>query len=65
METEPSMEILDLGPAIDYLKSLSNKFKETGDYEFMMEILLTIDEMDSPVLVDFFDDASPEIKVEA
>ena len=59
------MEILDLGPAIDYLKSLSSKFKETGDFEYMMEILLTIDEMDSPVLIDFFEEIPAPLKIEA
>ena len=65
MQTEPSMEILDLSPAIDYLKSLSSKFKETGDFEYMMEILLTIDEMDSPVLIDFFEEIPAPLKIEA
>ena len=40
METSPPTGILDLAPAIDTLKSLSCKFRETGDYEYMMEILL-------------------------
>jgi len=65
METNPSMEILDLGPAIDSLKSLSSKFRETGDYEYMMEILLIIDDMESPMLVDFFDIDIPDVKAKA
>ena len=55
MEQQYEVEILDLGPAIDTLKSLANKFRESGDYIHMMEILLIIDEMDSPVLVDLLD----------
>ena len=43
MEMNPSMEILDLGPAIDTLKSLACKFRESGDYMYMMEILLLIE----------------------
>ena len=55
MEQQYEVEILDLGPAIDTLKSLANKFRESGDYIYMMEILFIIDEMDSPVLVDLLD----------
>jgi len=65
MEINPSIEILDLGPAIDSLKSLSSKFRETGDYEYMMEILLIIDEIESPMLVDFFDINIPDVKAKA
>ena len=35
-----SNNILDLAPTIDTLKSLSRKFRETGDHQYMMEILL-------------------------
>ena len=52
METNPSIDILDLGPAIDTLKSLACKFRESGDYAYMMEILLLIDEIESPVLIE-------------
>ena len=55
MEQRYEVEILDLGPAIDTLKSLANNFRESGDYMYMMEILLIIDEMDSPLLVDLLD----------
>jgi|TARA_R110002124_G_scaffold219193_1_gene385099 hypothetical protein len=55
METNPSIDILDLGPAIDTLKSLSCKFRETGDYMYMMEILLLIDEIESPVLIELLE----------
>jgi len=48
MEQQYEVEILDLGPAIDTLKSLASKFRESGDYMYMMEILIIIDEMDSP-----------------
>ena len=65
MEMTPSIEILDLGPAIDNLKSLSCKFRETGDYEYMMEILLIIDEIESPMLVDCFDIDIPDVKAKA
>ena len=65
MEMTPSIEILDLGPAIDNLKALSCNFRETGDYEDMMEILLIIDEIESPMLVDFFDIDIPDVKAKA
>ena len=55
MEQRYEVEILDLGPAIDTLKSLASKFRESGDYMYMMEILLLIDEIESPVLVDLLD----------
>lgn len=44
--------MLDLGPAIDTLKTLSYKFRETGDHMYMMEILVLIDELESPTLID-------------
>ena len=65
MEIEPRIEVLDLGPAIDYLKSLSKKFIDTGDHQYMMEILMVIDEMDTPVLVDFVTGTKPEIEAQA
>ena len=55
METSPSIDILDLGPAIDTLKSLACKFRESGDYMYMMEILLLIDEIESPVLIELLE----------
>jgi hypothetical protein len=55
METNPSIDILDLGPAIDTLKSLACKFRESGDYVYMMEILLLIDEIESPVLIELLE----------
>ena len=55
MEPNPPIDILDLAPAIDNLKSLSSKFRESGDFEYMMEILLIIDEIESPMLIDIFD----------
>ena len=55
METNPSIDILDLGPAIDTLKSLSCKFREPGDYMYMMEILLIIDEIESPILIELIE----------
>jgi hypothetical protein len=55
METNPSIDILDLGPAIDTLKSLACKFRESGDYAYMMEILLLIDEIESPVLIELIE----------
>lgn len=65
MELEPRIEVLDLGPAIDYLKSLSKKFIDTGDHQYMMEILMVIDEMDTPVLIDFVTGPNPEIEAKA
>ena len=55
METSPSIDILDLGPAIATLKSLACKFRESGDYMYMMEILLLIDEIESPVLIELLE----------
>jgi len=55
METNPSIDILDLGPAIDTLKSLACKFRESGDYAYMMEILLIIDEIESPILIELIE----------
>lgn len=55
METVQPENILDLAPAIDTLKSLSRKFRETGDHQYMMEILLIIDEIEIPMLIDMFD----------
>ena len=55
METNPSIEVLDLGPAIDTVKSLACKFRESGDYMYMMEILLLIDEIESPVLIELLE----------
>ena len=55
METNPSIDILDLGPAIDTLKSLAYKFRESGDYAYMMEILLIIDEIESPILIELIE----------
>ena len=55
MESMQSNNILDLAPTIDTLKSLSRKFRETGDHQYMMEILLIIDEIEIPMLIDMFD----------
>jgi hypothetical protein len=55
METVQPENILNLAPAIDTLKSLSRKFRETGDHQYMMEILLIIDEIEIPMLIDMFD----------
>ena len=55
MEQRYEVEIFDLGPAIDTLKSLANKFRESGDYMYMMEILLLIDEIESPVLIELLE----------
>ena len=54
MENASPKGILDLGPSIDELKSLSDKFKETGDFHYMTEILLIIEEIESPMLIDTF-----------
>jgi len=55
MENASPKGVLDLGPAIDELKSLSDKFKETGDFHYMTEILLIIEEIELPLLIDTFD----------
>ena len=55
MENTSPRGILDLGPTIDELKSLSDKFKETGDFHYMTEVLLIIEEIELPLLIDTFD----------
>tara|TARA_Y100001937_G_scaffold76332_1_gene103672 strand:- start:3507 stop:3695 length:189 start_codon:yes stop_codon:yes gene_type:complete len=55
MENSSPNSILDLGPTIDELKALSDKFKETGDFHYMTEILLIIEEIEMPLLIDTFD----------
>ena len=47
-EYEPSLE---LGPSIKILKDLSGKFKLSGDYKYIMQMLIIIDDLDVPVLM--------------
>ena len=42
---------LELGPSIEILKDLSDKFKASGDYKYVMQMMIIIDEMDIPVLL--------------
>mgnify|MGYP003153683382 FL=1 len=42
---------LELGPSIEILKDLSDKFKSSGDYKYVMQMMIIIDEMDIPVLL--------------
>ena len=42
---------LELGPSIEILKDLSDKFKSSGDYKYIMQMLVIIDDMDIPVLM--------------
>ena len=55
MENATPKGVFDLGPAIDELKSLSSKFQETGDFHYMTEILLIIEEIELPLLMDTYD----------
>ena len=42
---------LELGPSIEILKDLSDKFKSSGDYKYIMQMLVIIDDLDIPVLM--------------
>ena len=42
---------LELGPSIEILKDLSDKFKTSGDYKYIMQMLVIIDDLDIPVLM--------------
>ena len=42
---------LELGPSIEILKDLSDKFKSSGDYKYIMQMLIIIDDLDIPVLL--------------
>ena len=49
-----SMDIA-LGDQIELLKVLADKFRDTGDFVFISEILLLIDDMESPDLLTYID----------
>jgi len=40
-----------LGPSIEILKDLSDKFKSSGDYKYIMQMLVIIDDLDVPILM--------------
>ena len=42
---------LELGPSIEILKDLSDKLKDSGDYKYIMQMLVIIDDLDIPVLM--------------
>ena len=42
---------LELGPSIEILKDLSDRFKSSGDYKYIMQMLVIIDDMDVPILM--------------
>jgi len=42
---------LELGPSIEILKDLSDRFKSSGDYKYIMQMLVIIDDLDIPVLM--------------
>ena len=42
---------LELGPSIEILKDLSDKFKTSGDYKYIMQMLIIIDDLDIPILM--------------
>ena len=49
-----SMDIT-LGDQIELLKVMADKFRDTGDFVFISEILLLIDDMESPDLLTYID----------
>ena len=49
-----SMDIA-LGDQIELLKVMADKFRDTGDFVFISEILLLIDDMESPDLLTYID----------
>ena len=40
-----------MGPSIEILKDLSDRFKSSGDYKYIMQMLVIIDDLDIPVLM--------------
>jgi len=46
---------LTLGDQIELLKVLAEKFKDTGDFVFVSEILVLIDDIDTPDMINFLD----------
>ena len=46
---------ITLGDQIELLKVLADKFKDTGDFVFISEILLLIDDIESPDLLTYID----------
>ena len=51
MELYDCERSLELGPSIEILKDLSDKFKTSGDYKYIMQMLVIIDDLDVPVLL--------------
>ena len=49
-----SMDIT-LGDQIELLKVMADKFRDTGDFVFISEMLLLIDDMESPDLLTYID----------
>ena len=51
MELYDCERSLELGPSIEILKDLSDKFKVSGDYKYIMQMLVIIDDLDIPILM--------------
>ena len=49
-----SMDIA-LGDQIELLKVMADKFRDTGDFVFISEILLLIDDIEAPDLLTYID----------
>ena len=49
-----SMDIT-LGDQIELLKVMADKFRDTGDFVFISEMLLLIDDMEAPDLLTYID----------
>jgi len=46
---------ITLGDQIELLKVLADNFRDTGDFIFISEILLLIDDIDTPDLLSYVD----------
>jgi len=46
---------LTLGDQIELLKVLAEKFRDTGDFVFISEILMLVDDIESPDLLTYLD----------
>jgi len=44
-----------LGDQIELLKVLAEKFRDTGDFVFISEILMLVDDIESPDLLTYLD----------
>ena len=49
------MTDITLGDQIELLKVMADKFRDTGDFVLISEMLLLIDDMESPDLLTYID----------